>query len=68
VEMSGRDPLAILGAICRAARAGVIIKGGLFIVVRNNSRRGCCRVQRLQIRADSGMMSACCSWRERSSE
>ena len=36
-------------------------------VVRNNSRRGCSRIRRLQPRADSGMMSACCSWRERSS-
>jgi len=37
------------------------------IVVRNNSRRGHVAVQRLQTRADSGMMSACCSRRERSS-
>lgn len=32
----------------------------------NNSRCGCFRVQRLQPRADSGMMSACCSWCKRS--
>ena len=38
------------------------------IVVRNNSRRGHVGVRRLQTRADSGMMSACCSWREQSSE
>ena len=37
-------------------------------VVRNNSRRGCSRVRRLQTRAESGMMNTCCSWRERSSE
>ena len=37
-------------------------------VVRNNSRRVCVGIQRLQPPADSGMMSACCSWRERSSE
>jgi hypothetical protein len=36
--------------------------------VRNNSRRGCCRVRRLQTRAESGMMNRCCNWRERSSE
>jgi hypothetical protein len=37
-------------------------------VFRNNSRHGCCGVERQQPLADSGMMSACCSWRERSSE
>src|SRR2546426_12306025 len=42
--------------------------GRKTLVVRNNSRRGCCRVQRLQTRAESGMMNTCCSWRERSSE
>jgi hypothetical protein len=36
-------------------------------VVRNNSRRGHFGVRRLQTRADSGMMSQCCSWREQSS-
>ena len=37
-------------------------------VVRNNSRCGYFPVRRLQTRADSGMMIAWCSWRERSSE
>jgi hypothetical protein len=40
----------------------------LETVVRNNSRRGHFGVRRLQTQADSGMMSACCSWREQSSE
>jgi hypothetical protein len=35
-------------------------------VARNNSRRGHVGVQRLQTRADSGIMSACCSWRGQS--
>ena len=39
-----------------------------MIVVRNNSRCGYFPVRRLQTRADSGMMIAWCSWRERSSE
>ena len=34
------------------------------LLVRNNSRRGYFAVRPLQ---DSGMMSTCCSWRERSS-
>ena len=37
------------------------------VVVRNNSRRERVGVRRLQTRADSGMMSGCCSWREQSS-
>jgi hypothetical protein len=37
-------------------------------VLRNNSRRGQFGVRCLQSRVDSGMMSACCSWREQSSE
>ena len=37
-------------------------------VVRNNSRCGCCDIRHLQRRANSGMMSAWCSWHERSSE
>ena len=38
------------------------------IVVRNNSRRYRRRVRCLQTRADSGMMSTCCSWHEQSLE
>jgi hypothetical protein len=38
------------------------------IVVRNSSRCDYSPVRRLQTRADSGMMIAWCSWRERSSE
>ena len=32
-------------------------------MVRNNSRCGHCGVRHLQTQSDSGMMSACCSWR-----
>ena len=35
-------------------------------VLRNNSRGDGVRVERLQRPPDSGMMSACCRWRERS--
>jgi hypothetical protein len=35
-------------------------------VVRNNSRRVYFSVRHLQTRADSGMMSGCCSWHEQS--
>src|SRR5216117_1082767 len=42
------------------------VRNRFDLVVRNNSRRGCCRVRRLQTRAESGMMNTCCSWRERS--
>jgi hypothetical protein len=42
--------------------------GAMMAVVRNNSRRGHFDVPPLQTRADSGMISVCCSWRERSSE
>ena len=45
-----------------------IVSARSAIVVRNNSRRGHSGVRRLQTRADSGMISACCSWREQSSE
>jgi RNA-directed DNA polymerase len=43
-------------------------KSRMVNVVRNNSCRGHGGVRRLQTRADSGMMSACCSGREQSSE
>jgi hypothetical protein len=38
-----------------------------LIVVRNNLRRGHFGVRHLQTQSDSGMMSACCSWRVQSS-
>ena len=50
------------------ARASGLKATAERVVVRNNSRRGQFAVQRLQTWGDSGMMSACCSWRERSLE
>ena len=40
----------------------------LVVVVRNNSRGGHFGIRRLQTQTDSGMMSACCSWCQQSSE
>jgi len=55
------------GALGRGSRIEVL-SNVRSCVVRNNLRRVCVGIQRLQRPPDSGMMSACCSWRERSSQ
>jgi len=56
-ELAWRRSIEVLDEGTRAART----------VVRNNSRRGHFGVRHLQTQSDSGMMSACCSWRVQSS-
>jgi hypothetical protein len=61
------DPKAPPHAGIESPAPGISIED-LKTVLRNNSCGDAFRVQRLQRQPDSGMMSACCSWRERLSE
>jgi len=71
------DGRNVLQSACKMGLEGVIAKKvnapyrsarSDACVVRNKSCRGHVAVGRLHTRADSGMMSACCSWREQSME